>query len=235
MALLWSAGSWLLRLVVGGADAASPGLSLRRCRSCVAGWGHLRGVQRRLSRRHADAQSWLPAPGRPPPCPLKTKLRTPTEMQSFFGIWWRQQDADTRALVNKLVQDGQVAFVCQGVWAKPELCCFVGEWLGGQWSGGGAACSVCLVTKAAVTAARSTLPPFLARTSTPQPMPPAVLWSMAVHATRWNGPLTSPTFFSPLPAALNPQLSFVNGGYVQHDEAAAYYVAMIDQTTRGHT
>ena len=31
------------------------------------------------------------------------------------------------------------------------------------------------------------------------------------------------------------QLDFVNGGYVQHDEAAAHYVAMIDQTTRGHT
>jgi alpha-mannosidase len=30
------------------------------------------------------------------------------------------------------------------------------------------------------------------------------------------------------------QLEFVNGGYVQHDEATAHYVAMIDQTTRGH-
>eukprot|EP00208_Stichococcus_sp_RCC1054_P002016 CAMPEP_0206142692 /NCGR_PEP_ID=MMETSP1473-20131121/17914_1 /ASSEMBLY_ACC=CAM_ASM_001109 /TAXON_ID=1461547 /ORGANISM="Stichococcus sp, Strain RCC1054" /LENGTH=1182 /DNA_ID=CAMNT_0053537795 /DNA_START=217 /DNA_END=3765 /DNA_ORIENTATION=+ len=30
------------------------------------------------------------------------------------------------------------------------------------------------------------------------------------------------------------QLSFVNGGYVQNDEAASYYVAMIDQTTLGH-
>ena len=32
----------------------------------------------------------------------------------------------------------------------------------------------------------------------------------------------------------NGQLDFVNGGYVQHDEAAAHYIAMIDQTTRGH-
>ncbi|KAK9903926.1 hypothetical protein WJX75_000663 [Coccomyxa subellipsoidea] len=32
----------------------------------------------------------------------------------------------------------------------------------------------------------------------------------------------------------NGQLDFVNGGYVQHDEAAAHYVAMIDQTTVGH-
>ena len=32
----------------------------------------------------------------------------------------------------------------------------------------------------------------------------------------------------------NGQLYFVNGGWVQHDEAAAHYVAMIDQTTRGH-
>ena len=31
------------------------------------------------------------------------------------------------------------------------------------------------------------------------------------------------------------QLEFVNGGYVQHDEATAHFVAMIDQTTRGHT
>lgn len=30
------------------------------------------------------------------------------------------------------------------------------------------------------------------------------------------------------------QLEFVNGGYVQHDEATAHYVGMIDQTTRGH-
>lgn len=30
------------------------------------------------------------------------------------------------------------------------------------------------------------------------------------------------------------QLEFINGGYVQHDEAAAHYVAMIDQMTRGH-
>ena len=30
------------------------------------------------------------------------------------------------------------------------------------------------------------------------------------------------------------QLEFINGGYVQHDEAAAHFVAMIDQTTRGH-
>lgn len=30
------------------------------------------------------------------------------------------------------------------------------------------------------------------------------------------------------------RLDFVNGGFVQHDEAAAHYDAMIDQTTRGH-
>lgn len=30
------------------------------------------------------------------------------------------------------------------------------------------------------------------------------------------------------------QLSFVNGGYVQNDEAGPHFVGMIDQTTRGH-
>ena len=30
------------------------------------------------------------------------------------------------------------------------------------------------------------------------------------------------------------QLGIVNGGYVQNDEAASHFVAMIDQTTRGH-
>ena len=30
------------------------------------------------------------------------------------------------------------------------------------------------------------------------------------------------------------RLDFVNGGYVQHDEATAHYVSMIDQTTLGH-
>ncbi len=30
------------------------------------------------------------------------------------------------------------------------------------------------------------------------------------------------------------QLTFVNGGYVQNDEAGSHFVAMIDQTTLGH-
>lgn len=32
----------------------------------------------------------------------------------------------------------------------------------------------------------------------------------------------------------NHQLSFLNGGWVMHDEAASHYVSMIDQTTLGH-
>ena len=32
----------------------------------------------------------------------------------------------------------------------------------------------------------------------------------------------------------NGQLEFTNGGWCMHDEAAAHYVDMIDQTTRGH-
>ena len=30
------------------------------------------------------------------------------------------------------------------------------------------------------------------------------------------------------------RLDFINGGWVQHDEASAHYEDMIDQTTRGH-
>lgn len=30
------------------------------------------------------------------------------------------------------------------------------------------------------------------------------------------------------------QFEFVNGGWVQHDEASTHYVSMIDQTTLGH-
>jgi hypothetical protein len=33
----------------------------------------------------------------------------------------------------------------------------------------------------------------------------------------------------------NDQLTFANGGWCMHDEAAAHYVGMIDQTTTGHT
>jgi len=32
----------------------------------------------------------------------------------------------------------------------------------------------------------------------------------------------------------NGQLEFINGGWCMHDEASPYYVAMVDQTTRGH-
>ena len=32
-----------------------------------------------------------------------------------------------------------------------------------------------------------------------------------------------------------PQLSFVNGGWVQHDEACAFWEDMVDQTSRGHS
>lgn len=32
----------------------------------------------------------------------------------------------------------------------------------------------------------------------------------------------------------NKQLTFANGGWCMHDEAAAHYVGMVDQTTRGH-
>ncbi|CAN0557320.1 unnamed protein product, partial [Ectocarpus sp. 8 AP-2014] len=31
------------------------------------------------------------------------------------------------------------------------------------------------------------------------------------------------------------RLSFINGGWVMHDEAAAHYVGMVDQTHLGHS
>lgn len=52
--------------------------------------------------------------------------------------------------------------------------------------------------------------------------------------TRWWREQTTATKDLVRKLVDNGQLDFVNGGYVQHDEAAAHYVAMIDQTTRGH-
>ena len=52
--------------------------------------------------------------------------------------------------------------------------------------------------------------------------------------TRWWREQTAATKDLVRKLVNNGQLDFVNGGYVQHDEAAAHYVAMIDQTTRGH-
>ncbi|KAL3141201.1 hypothetical protein ABBQ38_003541 [Trebouxia sp. C0009 RCD-2024] len=53
--------------------------------------------------------------------------------------------------------------------------------------------------------------------------------------TRWWREQTAATKDLVRKLVDNGQLDFVNGGYVQHDEAAAHYVAMIDQTTRGHS
>ena len=65
-----------------------------------------------------------------------------------------------------------------------------------------------------------------------------MLWvrvsSMQSFFTRWWREQTGATKDLVRKLVDNGQLDFVNGGYVQHDEAAAHYVAMIDQTTRGH-
>lgn len=45
----------------------------------------------------ADARSLPPVPPPPPAA------------QSFFERWWRRQGADTRALVTRLVADGQAS------------------------------------------------------------------------------------------------------------------------------
>ncbi|KAK9842267.1 hypothetical protein WJX81_003590 [Elliptochloris bilobata] len=52
--------------------------------------------------------------------------------------------------------------------------------------------------------------------------------------TRWWAEQTDRTQQLVKRLVADGQLDFVNGGWVQHDEAAAHYVAMIDQTTRGH-
>lgn len=52
--------------------------------------------------------------------------------------------------------------------------------------------------------------------------------------TRWWDEQTEATQNVVKKLVSDGQLTFMNGGWVQHDEAAAHYVAMIDQTTRGH-
>lgn len=51
-------------------------------------------------------------PARRAPLPLPAHdgraLPPPALLQAFFERWWRQQDDETRALVTRLVQDGQV-------------------------------------------------------------------------------------------------------------------------------
>lgn len=52
----------------------------------------------------------------------------PSPLQSFFERWWRQQDEDTRALVTRLVQDGQVCSWKRGRSTARVAClCALGE------------------------------------------------------------------------------------------------------------
>ena len=65
---------------------------------------------------------------------------------------------------------------------------------------------------------------------------PALMLSFSLQSffTRWWRQQANETKDVVKDLVAQGQLDFVNGGWVQHDEAAAHYVAMIDQTTRGH-
>lgn len=70
-------------------------------------------------------------------------------------------------------------------------------------------------------AARTIRPAQLRDTHAAQPI-------QAVHTTRDAAALQVRRLVR------DGRLVFVNGGWVQHDEAASHYVGMLDQTTRGH-
>jgi hypothetical protein len=65
----------------------------------------------------------------------------------------------------------------------------------------------------------------------PPPRPPARPQSFF---TRWWDEQSDATRELVKKLVREGQLDFVNGGYVQNDEAASHFVAMIDQVTRGH-
>ena len=52
--------------------------------------------------------------------------------------------------------------------------------------------------------------------------------------TRWWDEQTEDNQETVKKLVADGRLNFLNGGWVQHDEAASHYVAMIDQTSRGH-
>lgn len=107
-----------------------------------------------------------------------------------------------RALVTRLVQDGQVG----SSWEAALR----------QGSSGVSTAKGCLLQEAGASAAKAAS--SLSWLPACHPAPSHV--GTPAHSPWW--PLT------------RLQLDFANGGYVQHDEAAAHYVGMIDQTTRGH-
>lgn len=60
------------------------------------------------------------------------------------------------------------------------------------------------------------------------------LLNLQAFFTRWWDEQSAATQTLARRLVSEGRLGFVNGGWVQHDEAAAHFVAMIDQTTRGH-
>lgn len=76
-------------------------------------------------------------------------------------------------------------------------------------------------------------PSNLRHTNADQP-PPLLLTPRQSFFSRWWALQDDRTQAAVTSLVESGQLEFVNGGWVQHDEAAAHYVAMIDQTTRGH-
>lgn len=79
------------------------------------------------------------------PCPLHSHSMAYADAEmSFFTRWWKQQDDNTRALVTRLIEEGQLEFVNGGY---VQVHSSAGWWmLGGAAFAGGRAGRKAVVT-----------------------------------------------------------------------------------------